>query len=164
LINCTVAFNSATNPALFQGGGGISGSTNSATLINTIVAKNTAASAPDYFGTIDAGTSFNNLIGVDDGMTGITNNDANKNKVGTLASPIDPQLLPLNKNGSANKTHALKPKSPAVNAGNDTLIPVDTFDLDGDGYTTDLLPYDGRGEFFDRIRAGTVDIGAYERG
>jgi len=61
--------------------------------------------------------------------------------------------------------------SPAIDAGNNSVIPVDSRDLDGDGNTSELLPYDlkGVGRFVDHTRADTgngsapiVDMGAYE--
>jgi hypothetical protein len=54
-----------------------------------------------------------------------------------------------------------------VDAGTNTLLPPDTFDLDGDGNTTEILPFDlgGRLRIFDWGGDGiaTVDMGAYER-
>ncbi len=64
-------------------------------------------------------------------------------------------------------------RSPCVDAGNKGAVPADTPDLDGDGNTTEQIPYDLAGDprFFDDARvndtgAGTapiVDMGAYER-
>ena len=50
--------------------------------------------------------------------------------------------------------------SPALDAGDNTLLPMDTADLDGDGDGTETLPMDQRGEA--RISNTTVDIGAFE--
>ena len=50
--------------------------------------------------------------------------------------------------------------SPVINAGNNTYVPADTADVDGDGNTTEILPIDLAGNA--RIQGGTVDIGAYE--
>ena len=52
--------------------------------------------------------------------------------------------------------------SPAINAGNNALIPADTTDLDADGQTTEPLPVDFSGRT--RVLNGTVDIGAFEGG
>jgi predicted outer membrane repeat protein len=66
----------------------------------------------------------------------------------------------------------LQPSSPAVDAGDNTAVPADTSDLDGDGNTTEPVPLDlaGRPRFLDTpgkadTGSGTppiVDMGAYE--
>ncbi|MHC5821069.1 MAG: choice-of-anchor Q domain-containing protein, partial [Nostoc sp.] len=56
--------------------------------------------------------------------------------------------------------HALLTGSPAINAGNNNLIPADTQDLDGDGNTSEPIPYDQRG--LARLVGPKVDIGAFE--
>lgn len=58
--------------------------------------------------------------------------------------------------------------SPAVDAGSNALLPMDVFDLDGDGDTTEPLPLDlaGRRRVVDWSGTSTtpiVDMGAYER-
>jgi len=50
--------------------------------------------------------------------------------------------------------------SPCVNAGNNSDLPPDTFDLDGDGNTTEPIPLDLGGSA--RVQGSTVDMGAYE--
>jgi hypothetical protein len=50
--------------------------------------------------------------------------------------------------------------SPAVNAGNSTYLPIDLFDLDSDGNTTESLPFDLASQ--PRILGPVVDMGAYE--
>jgi hypothetical protein len=52
----------------------------------------------------------------------------------------------------------------AVDAGVQAALPIDREDLDGDGSTTDALPFDSRGPAFSRIHGGGPDIGAAERG
>jgi hypothetical protein len=68
----------------------------------------------------------------------------------------------LQDNGGPVKTYALVIGSPAINAGLNADIPDDITDFDGDGNTTEPIPYDGRGRGFARISGGQVDIGAYE--
>jgi CSLREA domain-containing protein len=50
--------------------------------------------------------------------------------------------------------------SPAIDAGDNALVPADEHDLDGDGDAAELLAVDLQG--YERIVNGTVDIGAYE--
>jgi Ca2+-binding RTX toxin-like protein len=124
-------------------GGGISGG---ATLQNSIIARNFAGSNPDVSGNfVDNGF---NLIGNGTGSTGF----ANTSLVGTSANPIDPQL------------NGLIPLlgSPVIDAGSNSLIPADITDLDGDGNTTEPIPFDQRGTGFPRVFNNRVDIGAIE--
>ena len=50
--------------------------------------------------------------------------------------------------------------SPAVEAGDGTLLPVDIVDLDQDGNTGETIPLDLAGE--SRVKCNRVDLGAYE--
>ncbi|MBG1244462.1 DUF4347 domain-containing protein [Nostoc sp. NZL] len=115
---------------------------------NTIIAGNFDNSTsgdihPDVSGgLVDSG---NNLIGNNTGSTDLTTSTL----VGTSTSPIDPKLELLQNNGGATFTHALLADSPAIDAGNNSLVPP--------GVTTDQ-----RGAGFDRVFNGVVDIGAYE--
>jgi CSLREA domain-containing protein len=113
---------------------------------NTIIAGNLNN---DFSGYSDVKGDFtdigNNLIGDNTGSTGFTTSTL----VGTSANPIDPKLSPLQNNGGVTFTNALLEDSPAINTGNNALIPA--------GITTDQ-----RGDGFDRISEGTVDIGALE--
>ncbi len=54
----------------------------------------------------------------------------------------------------------LAASSPAIDAGSNDRLPVDTADLDGDGDMTEPIPFDRGGN--PRIVNGTVDMGAYE--
>lgn len=54
----------------------------------------------------------------------------------------------------------LRPGSPAIDAGDNALLPSDGFDLDNDGDTTEHIPYDLYGN--PRVIGAAVDIGAYE--
>lgn len=161
IVNSTITNNNGGNAT--NSGGGIftleaSGTTFSFILRNVIVADNfrsTGTIRSDIFGPVTS-TSRNNLIGVDSGLTGITNG-TNSNQIGTAASPIDPRLSPLMNNGGPTQTHALLPGSPALDAGDNTSA-------SNEGLTTDQ-----RGTGFGRIRDAadgdsiqTVDIGAFE--
>jgi hypothetical protein len=140
LTNCTVSGNSATG----NGGGLYNNGTT--TLQNTIVAGNTGSgsSASDIEGSVASTSSFN-LIGT--GGSGGLINAVDGNLVGVanpgLESPAD--------NGGPTESVALLPGSPAIDAGNDALIPA--------GVITD-----GRGIGYPRSNGTTVDIGAFEYG
>ncbi len=142
LTNCTVTGNSA------QQGGGLWNYYNSfnksgsMTIVDTIVAANTATtSGPDALGNFVS--EGNNLIGETDGSSGWVGSDL----TGSIAQPLDPLLAPLAYYGGPTETMALLPGSPAIDAGNNALIP--------NGVTTDQRGYA-------RIVNGTVDIGAFE--
>jgi hypothetical protein len=85
--------------------------------------------------------SGHNLIGSGGGLFV---NGSNGDIVGA-----SPNLGPFANNGGPTLTYALLAGSPAIDAGNNAIIPA--------GVTTDQ-----RGAGFDRISGGTVDIGAYE--
>jgi hypothetical protein len=124
-------------------GAGISGG---ATIQNSIIAQNIAESNPDVSGNfVDNGF---NLIGNGTGGTGF----AATSLVGTTANPIDSQL------------NGLIPLlgSPVIDAGSNSLISADITDLDGDGNTTEPIPFDIRGSEFPRVFNSRVDIGAIE--
>jgi hypothetical protein len=99
----------------------------------------------DIDGAVASG-SAHNLIGVDTQLSGITSGTSG-NLIGTAASPINPMLGALQDNGGPTQTMALLPGSPAIDAGDNSLIP--------SGVTSDQ-----RGN--PRIVNATVDIGSFE--
>jgi len=110
LNNSTISGNTATG----GDGGGISNMGIVVTLKNTILAGNTSSFVgPDCSDTIDS-TGYN-LIG---NNSGCTFTSTTGDLVGTSASPINPQLGPLQNNGGPTFTRALLPGSPALDAGN----------------------------------------------
>ncbi len=136
LTNCTVSGNYA-----YGTGGGLE-NYGTATLGNTIVAGNTAnTSGPDVYGAVTS--PGHNLIGETDGSSGWVGSDL----TGTIATPLQPLLAPLDSYGGPTETMALLPGSPAIDAGSNALVP--------GGVTTDQRGYA-------RIGHGTVDIGAFE--
>ncbi len=86
-----------------------------------------------------------NLIGDSTGSTGF--DEAIGDIVGTSDNPIDPRLAPLDFNGGTTQTIALLLDSPAIDAGDPTMLDTDP--------TTDQ-----RG--FTRVSNGRADIGAFE--
>ena len=179
VANSTLAGNSATGE-----GGGIRNCYHVVTLHNSIIADNTASSEPDVhllFGSTLGGS--HNLIGNGTGQTGFIHG-TDGNLVGTALNPIDPLFVINPSNGgdgwgdnpdtpgideSANDNYGdlrLWDESPAVDAGDNALLPADTFDLDGDGNVTEPLPLDLAGDprvqDGDNDQTATVNMGAYE--
>ncbi|WP_434684526.1 DUF4347 domain-containing protein [Pseudanabaena minima] len=130
-------------------GGGIFAFPGNLTISNSIVAGNFDSPNNAGLGTInpDVSGSFidggNNLIGDSTGSVNFTISTL----VGTAANRLNPQLAPLANNGGPTQTHALLTGSPALDAGNNALIPV-------------AVNTDQRGLL--RIFGGIVDIGAFE--
>ena len=79
---------------------------------------------------------------------------------------LNPQFVdPLGPDGIAGTLDddlRLLSNSPAIDAGDNALLPDDTLDVDGDGDTVEKTPLDLDGT--GRIKNGTVDMGAYEQG
>ncbi|MEH1838429.1 MAG: DUF4347 domain-containing protein [Nostoc sp.] len=154
LTNDTITNNTAEGfYNVYGNGGGVVSNGGTVIVGDTIIAGNfyigdpddprDSSNSRDVFGSFtDAG---NNLIGDNTASTGFTTSTF----VGTRTNLIDPKLSPLQNNGGTTFTNALLADSPAINAGNNALIPV--------GITTDQ-----RGDGFNRISQNTVDIGALE--
>ena len=156
IINSTVTNNTVSEGYSYFGGGISNFNNGTVNLRNTVVAGNfdsnhSGGLYPDLSGTFNGDN--NNLIGSLTGALGT---------VGTGTDIVNPNfgLGSLQNNGGLTLTHALLPGSPAIDAGNNNLVPVDSEDLDGDGDTTEQLPFDARN--LARISGGTVDIGAVE--
>jgi hypothetical protein len=156
VVNSTITNNhSGTN--IVSRGSGITIVFGEATLNNTIVAGNFRLHdglPDDIRGPIT--TTNHSLVGSADYsgniMHGVNGNIVGNNGVGTI--DIDTVLnTALMDNGGATPTHALRPASPAINAGNNSLAG----DTSGNPLTTDQ-----RGAGFARIVGAAVDIGAYE--
>ena len=110
-LNCsTVTSNTALNGAGFYNYPTVC---SFATINGTLIANNTASSSgPDLFGAFSSGGY--NLIGKTDGLNGSL---SGVNQLGSIASPLDPKLAPLQNNGGATFTHALLGSSPAIDRG-----------------------------------------------
>ena len=99
---------------------------------------------------------------VQGGWSGTGNISADPQFVG----PIDPVNAP-----TTAGDFRLLPTSPAIDAGDNSAVPVDLLDLDNDGNINEPLPYDldGRARFFDHSQPDSgsgqpplVDMGVYE--
>ncbi len=168
IVNSTFVNNRADSDGNNTGtGGGIwtwNDNQTFTTLRNTILAGNlvgTGTTANDVANKHLEAVSRNNVIG-DAGSSGGLTNGTNGNIVGALVADIFETGVLAN-NGGPTQTIALKASSPAVNAGDNTSVPADALDLDGDLNTTEPTPFDQRGTGFPRVIGGIVDIGAYER-
>ncbi len=115
-------------------------------LMNTIMAGNTASSGPECVGNI--ASSGYNLIG---NSSACTYSSSTGDQVGTLDNPISPRLGLLQDNGGGIFTHGLIPGSPAIDAGN-PAVP-------GSGGSA-CLAIDANG--VTRPQGVKCDIGAYE--
>jgi hypothetical protein len=132
-------------------GGGIHTTVGNTSLDHTIVAGNfrSAFTRSDLGGAATA-TRYS-LIGDNAGAT-ITDNGGNL--IGTSAFPIDARLDVLSGvQGEITSVHALRPGSPAINAGDPAAVA---------GAGT-VPAKDQRGGFFNRVFGGRIDIGAVER-
>ncbi|WP_299404435.1 choice-of-anchor Q domain-containing protein [Acaryochloris sp. IP29b_bin.148] len=127
---------------------------------NSIIAGNRDSQDNDGPGDIQADIAGsvdgnNNLVSSLEGAEGSITEGNN------ILSP-NPRLGQLQDNGGATLTHALLNNSPAIDAGDNALIPADINDQNGNGDTTEQTPFDQRGSDFARIVRDTVDIGAFE--
>ena len=107
--------------------------------------SNGTAASPDVYGLV---TSYgHNLVAKADGSLGWNSSDL----TGSIATPLDPLLGPLQRNGGPTLTTAPLPGSAAINAGDDAVL----------GAPLNLTT-DQRGR--SRKSGAHVDIGAYELG
>ena len=167
VMNCTISGNSAT----FQGGGVVSAETvGSRTVVaSTIVAQNTASTAPDVSGNFLSGRIDSNflvppgfnLIGKADGSTGFT---TSTDQTGTIAVPLDPKFDPagLINNGGHTLTIALQPDSPAIDAGISNSLTTDQRDIGFARTYDDPSVPNATGGGGTEIDSDGTDIGAFE--
>ena len=134
VINCSISGNTASDPTNGTGGGILNGNLSTATVSNTIVAKNTATTGTDVSGPFTSGG--HNLIRIATGSTGFINGN-NGDQVGISAGLDDI----LKNNGGPTDTMALLSGSTAINNGGASASSTDQ-----------------RGA----ARVGVSDIGAFE--
>lgn len=160
-VNSTISGNTATGGSGGAGGNSVIGgngapgvtgsgevggvevrSLASAIMINTIVAGNNGF-YPDVSGSVMS--QGHNLIGKTNGSSGWVASDI----TGSIASPRDPQLRPLQDVGGPTRVIPLDVSSPAIDAGDDVVLGMPFF-----------LTTDQRGAA--RRISLHVDIGAFE--
>jgi hypothetical protein len=140
------------------------------TLTNVTMAGNSATAGAGVYNYLASSLTLVNTIADNSGPQ-VTNDDGGLSVYSPLYAPAivvqgpnlveggldgfpdvlsaDPKFGQLQDNGGPTPTMALLEGSPAINAGDGSLLP--------DGTTTDQ-----RGEGFPRIRGDAVDLGAYE--
>jgi Ca2+-binding RTX toxin-like protein len=138
----TISGNSSSTAT--YGGGGLFQYRGAASLVNTIVADNTAPARPDI-------TTFNPSFPVSATFSLIENPSGAALTGGLAIFNLDPKLLPLADNGGPTPTQALNVGSPAIDQGQAT-----GFDQRGAPRPFDLAGVALAGD-------NDADIGAYER-
>ncbi|MDF3129955.1 PKD domain-containing protein, partial [Kiritimatiellaeota bacterium B1221] len=159
LVNITLT----GNTAVIAGGGLYAeGVGYSSAIQNSLFAGNTADSGtdPDIGGTSGFTSNGHNIF--TEVATGYTAFASDLILAGSGLSTADVLNPVLADNGGATFTHALVKLSPAINAGDQTDLPSDIWDLDGDLDLAEALPVDQRGTGVVRVRGGEVDLGAVE--
>jgi fibronectin-binding autotransporter adhesin len=128
-------------------------------LMNSIVAANQGGTQPDISDPYDLASGSHNLIGDGTGQTALADG-MDGNWVGTPAMPVDPGLSDWTQFDNGLWGYELRPESLAVNAGDNSLLPHDSYDLDGDDDKSEFLPLDIAGQ--PRVIGGIVNMGARE--
>ncbi|KAB8319450.1 hypothetical protein SD81_011330 [Tolypothrix campylonemoides VB511288] len=149
-------FNSGTLSLVFStltlnrggnGGGIFNNASSTVTARNTIIAGNVPFLPVDSINPDVSGNFISNGYNLIGDTTGSSGFGATGDIVGSSTNPIDPRLAALSFNGGPTETIALLEDSPAINAGDPTLLATDP--------TTDQ-----RGN--SRVSGGRADIGAFE--
>jgi hypothetical protein len=154
LTNVTLSGNSAG-----EIGGGIYFYQSSAQIYNSIIWGNTGGGI-DIYGGANVPTFTNSLAqGCTINTSWICGHDGGSNM------GADPLFIDANGPddifGTADDNPRLMNNSPARDTGNNSFLPADMLDLDGDGITSaETIPYDL--DMHPRIFGAQVDMGAYE--
>lgn len=111
LINSTVANNVAKVDGAGISNGGVVELQNSIVALNQIITTANVVSKNDITGAVTSKGS--NIVGVNAGTTGIVNG-LQSDRVGTVATPVNPLLGPLTNNGGIGLTHLPLFGSPAI--------------------------------------------------
>ncbi len=147
--NCTIT----ANKALFYGGSGIYASDNyqpTATIVsNSIIVGNIGLDGLSGNDVDLVSQGRNSFISGGYNLIGKGSAAENFDQSGDKRGVSDIKLGPLENNGGTTQTHALLEGSPAINGGDPN-------------FATDAIAFDQRGTGFLRVRAGRLDIGAFE--
>ena len=155
LMNCTFSGNLV--PTIIGRGGGMYNYNNSNPILSNCILW--ADTQQEIYGS--SIVTYSNIQG---GYAGIGNIDVDP----LFIDPDGPDNIP----GTEDDDLRLAAGSPSIDAGDNTAVPSDIYDLDGDGDTTEPLPFDlaGVDRFFDdpatadtgNGTAPIVDMGAHE--
>lgn len=137
IVNATIADNTANLE-----GGGIKRNTGNCIVGNTIISNNNSTSTNEVDVSGSFGSQGYNIIGDTTGSSGF-------GVIGDLLN-TDPMLGPLSNYGGPTMSMSVLIGSPAIGAGNATLLPIGENE------------WDQRGDPYLRIINGEVDIGAFE--
>jgi parallel beta-helix repeat protein len=168
-----------TNTTIMGNGGGISGVGASTTIVNTIVAFNgSGISVISGTTTLRHNCVYGNVNGAGTVLNYINVTDPTGTNGNISVDPLfvrPPSIGPDGFWGTPDDDWGdprLLPGSPCIDAGSNADVPADICDLDGDGDTAELLPFDLAGTsrvvddpYTPDTGSGTapiVDIGAYE--
>jgi parallel beta-helix repeat protein len=169
VVNCVFYNNTAGS----RGGGIYTNGTSYPTIINNTIADNTSGYRGGGIYTVNASiTIANNIIADNTAASGgsgiycstatltIDHNDVYNNTLVNCTSTNDPAADP----NFIDAEYHIDLSSPCADAGDNTAVPDDTADLDGDGNTTEPIPYDFDGDprIWEDAASPTVDIGADE--
>jgi fibronectin-binding autotransporter adhesin len=136
-------YSTFTGNSSVSSGGGIYNPFGTLSVLNSIIAGNTAPSGPDVSGALTS--SGPNFFGNPSGASGVLATDKTFASTGVSLTQL---IGPLQFNGGPTKTHGLVFGSPAIDGGASVLFGIST---------------DQRG-FGPRINGAGIDIGAYESG
>jgi len=113
---------------------------------------------------------YNSILSNSDPERGLANAGPLDIQYSYMQGHYDPNLGPGNINSAIvkdpifadpeNDDFRLRPGSPLINQGNNALIPKDSFDIDTDKDSLEMIPFDLSGSA--RIFNDNVDIGPYE--
>ena len=172
IVNSVFSGNSASS------GRGMFNNNSSPSIVNSVFSGNSASdndrggidntnsSVLTIYNTVFYGNGVDITNDTNASTTGGNNFSENYEETGFTALDADPFYRSSDPIGTDGKwftdDDGLKPKigSPIIDAGDADKLPSDTADLDGDGDTTEAIPFDIRGR--SRALGTSVDVGAYE--
>ena len=156
-------------------GGGIYNNSSSPSIVNSTFSGNVANGGGGIRNNNSSSLTIYNSVFYGNGLdiensgsstTGGSNFSENYEGTGFTRLTADPFYRSSDPKGTDGvwftDDDGLKPKigSPVIDAGDADKLPLDTADLDGDGDTTKVIPFDIRGR--SRELGVSLDVGAYE--